>query len=72
MTIHNFESANITRRTGEGENDVSISFRSKRFFSTGTSWYFSTREGTNEGPFASRIIAHDAIQEYIRERQFSY
>ena len=31
MTIHNFESANITRRTGEGENDVSISFRSNRF-----------------------------------------
>ena len=69
MTIHNFENSNITRRAGEG--DVSISFRSNRFFSTGTSWYFSTREGTNEGPFTSRILAHDAIQKYIRERQFS-
>ena len=68
MTIHSFENNNIAYRAGE--IDAPISIRSNRFFSTGTSWYFSTREGTNEGPFSSRILAHDAIQKYIRERQF--
>jgi len=69
MTIHNFDNDIPACRTGEGE--VPVSFRSNRFFSRGTSWYFSTREGTNEGPFTSRILAHDAIQKYIREKQFS-
>lgn len=69
MSIDDFDNDNITRRAGE--HNVSVTFRSNRFFSTGTSWYFSTREGTNEGPFASRLLAHDAIQEYIRERQLA-
>ena len=52
----------ITRRAGE--SDVSITFRSNRFFTSGNDWYFSTREGVDQGPFESRIIAHDAIQKY--------
>ena len=67
MSIDGFDN-NITHRAGE--HDVSV-IRSNRFYSTGNSWYFSTREGTNEGPFASRILAHDAIQEYIRDRQLA-
>jgi len=69
MAIHGFGYDEVTRRAGEKK--VPNTFRTNRFFSTGTSWYFSTREGTNEGPFASRILAHDAIQEYIRDKQLS-
>ena len=59
----------VTHRAGE--LDVSITVRSNRFFTNGSDWYFSTREGLDQGPFPSRILAHDAIQNYIRERQFS-
>lgn len=69
MMIHNF--ANDPPACRSGENKVPVTFRANRFFSSGTSWYFSTREGTNEGPFSSRILAHDGIQKYIRERQLS-
>jgi len=69
MAIHEIKKDEVSCRAGE--KDVPNTFRTNRFFTTGTNWYFSTREGTNEGPFASRIIAHDAIQEYIRERQLS-
>ena len=59
----------ITNRVGEV--DVPVTFRSNRFFISGSDWYFSTREGVDQGPFESRIIAHEAIQQYIREKQFS-
>ena len=54
-----------------GETEVPVTFRSNRFFTSGTDWYFSTREGIDQGPFPSRISAHEAIQEYIRNRQLS-
>ena len=69
MTIYDFEDDESVRRAGE--HDVPLNFRTNRFFVACNSWYFSTREGTDQGPFATRIIAHDAIQEYIRERQCS-
>lgn len=53
-----------------GELDTPIIFRSNRFYTRGSDWYFSTREGLDQGPFSSRILAHEAIQNYIRERQF--
>lgn len=37
-------------------------FRSDRFFVVDGNWYFTTREGTNEGPFKS---AQDAKRELI-------
>ena len=54
-----------------GENKVPVTFRSNRFFTSGTDWYFSTREGIDQGPFPSRISAHEAIQKYIRDKQYS-
>lgn len=57
-----------TRRIGE--QDVPVTFRTNRFFTSGANWYFNTREGTDQGPYDSRIMAHDAIQKYIREKQF--
>ena len=53
-----------------GEQNIPTTFRTNRFFVAGSSWYFSTREGEDQGPFESRILAHDAIQRYIRDRQF--
>lgn len=57
-----------TRRVGE--IDIPITFRSNRFFTSGSDWYFSTREGIDQGPFTSRILAHNAIQKYIRDKQY--
>lgn len=68
MTIYDFDEANIARRSGEIDS-VAIAFRCNRFFTSNSDWYFSTREGTNEGPFASRVLAHEANQQYIREMQ---
>lgn len=66
--INQYNDSEISRRAGEA--DVSFTIRSNRFFTSGNNWYFSTREGIDQGPFESRIIAHDAIQKYIREKQF--
>lgn len=65
--INQYDSSEISRRAGEV--DDSITFRSNRFFTSGNDWYFSTREGLDQGPFKSRIVAHNAIQKYIREKQ---
>lgn len=61
---------NREARQRAGEKEVPVTFRSNRFFTSGTNWYFSTREGIDQGPFPNRISAHEAIQEYIREKQF--
>ncbi len=41
--------------------------RSVRFFNSGSDWYFSTREGTQMGPFYSKSEAKEALHEYIEE-----
>ena len=65
--INQYDNSEISHR--EGEADAPVTFRSNRFFTNGNDWYFSTREGIDQGPFESRIVAHDAIQKYIREKQ---
>lgn len=40
-------------------------FRAERFVCENGLWYFSTREGTLEGPFASRPIAEQCLKTYI-------
>ena len=37
-----------------------------RFFKTRDRWYFKTREGTTEGPFAHPEEAEDNLDFYIR------
>ena len=65
--INQYNDSEISRRAGEAH--VQVTIRSNRFFTNGNDWYFSTREGIDQGPFESRIVAHDAIQKYIREKQ---
>ncbi|MED5239316.1 MAG: DUF6316 family protein [Pseudomonadota bacterium] len=53
-----------------GNDDVSRTwFRSDRFFNEGPDWYFSTRENTVEGPFASRTEAETGLMLYLRDMQ---
>lgn len=40
-------------------------FRSSRFFSVGGKWYFTTREGFDSGPFASRERAEIGLKRFL-------
>lgn len=51
----------------KGEQDIPITFRTSRFFAIGTDWYFSTREGIDQGPYQSKELAKEAVTEFIRE-----
>jgi hypothetical protein len=41
------------------------SFRTDRFFCQDGAWYFHTREGTVEGPYATRKSAEQYLQTFI-------
>lgn len=49
-------------RSGEEER---IPFRSNRFFCVGRDWYFTTREGFDSGPFASRERAETGLKRFL-------
>lgn len=40
-------------------------FRSDRLTEEGGKWYFSTREGTMEGPYRDKFKALEGLQAYI-------
>jgi|TARA_Y100001934_G_C12303155_1_gene751038 hypothetical protein len=50
------------RRTGE---EGPVPFRSSRFFCVGSKWYFTTREGFDSGPFASRERAETGLKRFL-------
>lgn len=50
------------RRTGE---DGAPPFRSSRFFCVGSKWYFTTREGFDSGPFATRERAEIGLKRFL-------
>ena len=43
-------------------------FRSDRYFLVDGKWYFTTREGTNEGPFVSADDARRALTQYLMDK----
>jgi len=53
-----------THRSGE---QGAVPFRTGRFFNIDSNWYFSCREGRDQGPFDSRDDAEAALTLYIRE-----
>ena len=53
-------------RKGEAEKTW---FRSSRFFHIGDNVYFSTREGTDVGPYKSQEAAERGLQVYIAAMQ---
>jgi len=42
-----------------------IPFRSDRFFTVGSKWYFTTREGFDSGPYANRERAEKSLQRFL-------
>ena len=48
-----------------GEKDRSW-FRSERFCNINGRWFFSTREGTQEGPFSHKREAEMELMLYVR------
>ncbi|GAA3569767.1 MULTISPECIES: DUF6316 family protein [Marinobacter] len=52
----------IQHRTGE---EGPVPFRSSRFFCVGSRWYFTTREGFDSGPFASRQRAEQGLERFL-------
>ncbi|MCK0107259.1 DUF6316 family protein [Marinobacter sp. S0848L] len=40
-------------------------FRSSRFFCVGGKWYFTTREGFDSGPFASKERAEIGLKRFL-------
>lgn len=50
----------------EGESMTQARFRANRLFSSGSAWYFSTREGQDQGPFISKEQAEKAIYDFIQ------
>ena len=48
------------------DSDAYTKFRPSRFVKEGGKWYFSTREGTMEGPFELKPDAEDRLNSYIK------
>jgi hypothetical protein len=42
-----------------------VPFRSDRFFCAGNKWYFSTREGFDSGPYASKERAQQSLSRFL-------
>lgn len=51
----------------EGETGA-IPFRSGRIFNVGMQWYFATREGIDQGPFAERSDAEMELMLYVKSK----
>ncbi|WP_111498198.1 DUF6316 family protein [Marinobacter bohaiensis] len=42
-----------------------VPFRSSRFFCVSGEWYFTTREGFDSGPFATRNRAETGLKRFL-------
>lgn len=49
-------------RAGEA---APLPFRSSRYFCVGGKWYFTTREGFDSGPFATRERAEIGLKRFL-------
>ncbi|XOZ33445.1 DUF6316 family protein [Halomonadaceae bacterium KBTZ08] len=48
-----------------GDAHTPIPFRSSRFFCVGNRWYFTTREGFDSGPYATRERAEAGLRRFL-------
>jgi hypothetical protein len=58
----------VAMASRDGEQDKTW-FRSDRFFCEDGNWFFTTREGTVQGPFDSRADAEQELMLYLRDRR---
>ncbi|MEO0442966.1 MAG: DUF6316 family protein [Pseudomonadota bacterium] len=61
---HSHEQHSQMTKVRKGEQDK-FRFRSDRFFTIDSQWYFTTREGVDVGPFDSRDMAANALTIFI-------
>lgn len=59
--------ANSINCPRQGESARQMKFRSSRYFTIGAMWYFSTREGKDQGPFLSKELAQEASKAYLQQ-----
>ena len=52
-------------RARSGEEQGPIPFRSSRYFCVGNRWYFTTREGFDSGPYATRERAEIGLKRFL-------
>jgi len=69
LDMSNQNENNTTISARKGEDILQVRFRVNRLFAIGIDWYFSTREGKDQGPFKSKESAEQAITNFIREIQ---
>lgn len=55
----------MTSRREKDPPSARAHYRSERFFQEGGNWYFSTREGTMEGPYTDKHRAVEALEKHI-------
>jgi len=51
------------------ESEGQIKFRTDRFYSTNSEWYFCVRRGPDQGPFVDRSSAENALIQFIQEQK---
>jgi hypothetical protein len=56
---------NMNRQGEQG----GLPFRTERFFAVGNRWYFSTREGIDSGPYASKDRAEEGLRRFLKVAQ---
>lgn len=54
-----------TQRAKQGQ----VKFRTDRFYCSENEWYFCIRRGPDQGPYLSRDLAENALQDFIREQK---
>ena len=59
------EGAVMEPKPRTGEENTPIPFRSSRFFCVGNRWYFTTREGFDSGPYATRERAEIGLKRFL-------
>ena len=52
-------------RPRKDEKGRALTYRTQRLFTVAHEWFFSTREGVDQGPFLSRQVAELAVEIYI-------
>ena len=52
-------------RTRKDDKTTLKGFRPSRFFKEADHWYYRTREGSDEGPFRTRLEAEKHLQTHI-------
>lgn len=65
-TLGSAKSLHIPSTKNRQGETGSAPFRSKRFYTVNTGWFFHTREGITQGPYHNLLEAKSALKLYLR------